>query len=146
MTETEFKKRTAVFAVAAIEFVETLPRGSSTRVLGKQLLRCATSVGANYRSACNARSRSEMKSKMNIALEEADESIYWIELLVRSGFVTKHEARDLAIEAKEIAAMLASSVITLAKARVVKEPSQDYDGTRLHGEDECFFDLTENDE
>jgi four helix bundle protein len=77
MDELELRKRTKRFALDVMRFTEALPRKRTTDVIGKQLLRCGTSVGANYRSACRARSKPDFISKMGIVLEEADEALYW---------------------------------------------------------------------
>jgi four helix bundle protein len=82
MTKDELKRRTRLFALDVIRLVELLPRSRTTEVLGKQLLRSGTSVGANYRAACRAKSSADFVSKMGIVEEEADEAIYWMELLV----------------------------------------------------------------
>ena len=85
MTKDELKRRTRRFALDVIRLVDSLPRSKTTEVIGRQLLRSATSVGANYRAACRARSSADFVSKMGIVEEEADESMYWMELLVDSG-------------------------------------------------------------
>ncbi len=85
MLADEMKKRTKAFALRVVRLVEVLPATRTADVIGKQLLRCGTSVGANYRAACRARSQADFISKMGIVEEEADETIYWIELLVESG-------------------------------------------------------------
>src|SRR5438552_13040131 len=79
--------RTKKFALATIKFCETLPKDETSRVLGRQLLRSGTSVGANYRAAHRAKSKADFISKMGTVLEESDESAYWIELLSDSGKV-----------------------------------------------------------
>jgi len=78
----DLKKRTKAFALRVIALVESLPRSRTANVIGNQLLRSGTSVGANYRSACRGRSPAEFVSKMGIVEEEADESLFWMELLV----------------------------------------------------------------
>ncbi|MEQ8848728.1 four helix bundle protein [Botrimarina sp.] len=83
----EIRQRTREFGLRAIRLVRSLPSDMVADTLGKQLLRSATSVGANYRAACRARSAAEFRSKLGICEEEADESIYWIELLVDSKLV-----------------------------------------------------------
>ncbi len=85
MDERTFKERTRKLALAIIRLVESLPRSRSLDVLARQLLRCGTSVGANYRAACRGKSASDMVAKLAIVEEEADEAIYWMELLVESG-------------------------------------------------------------
>ncbi len=87
MNSEKLKKRTKAFALRVIRLVESLPKGKTADVLGRQLLRCGTSVGANYRSACRARSTADFISMMGIVEEEADESIYWMELLIESGIL-----------------------------------------------------------
>ena len=83
--EQAFKNRTKQFALGVVKFVESLPRARVADVLGRQLLRSGTSVGANYRAACRGRSTSDVVAKLGIVEEEADESVYWMELLVESG-------------------------------------------------------------
>jgi four helix bundle protein len=78
------KERTKSFALQIIKLVEALPRGRTANVLGRQLLGAGTSVGANYRAACRAKSPADFISKMGIVKEEADETIYWMELLIES--------------------------------------------------------------
>jgi four helix bundle protein len=89
MNADDMKRRTRRFALEAIKLVESLPKGRTTEVLGKQLVRSGTSVGANYRAACRAKSPADFISKMGTVEEEADESAYWLELLVDSGLAPK---------------------------------------------------------
>lgn len=105
-------KRTKRFALAAIQLVETLPRTRTADVLGRQLLRSSTSVGANYRSACRAKSKADFTTKMCIVLEEADECEYWLELLIESGCAANDSAPGLLAEARELTAIAAASVRT----------------------------------
>ncbi len=112
MNPEQFKSRTKHFALRVIRLVETLPRSGAGRVIGQQLLRCATSVGANYRAACRARSRAEFIAKMGIVEEECDESVYWIELLVESGLVDAALLEDLRGEAEEILSLVVASIKT----------------------------------
>jgi four helix bundle protein len=84
MTETEFKQRTKAAALRVIRLVAVLPKTPAADVIGRQLLKAGTSVGANYRAACRARSRRDMISRIGIVEEEADESVYWLELLADS--------------------------------------------------------------
>jgi len=106
------KERTKAFALHIIRFVEELPRGRTTDVLGRQLLEAGTSVGANYRAACRAKSPADFISKMGIVEEEADETIYWMELLILSGLVRKSNITSLLDEADQILAMTVSSIKT----------------------------------
>jgi four helix bundle protein len=89
MNKEDFQKRTKAYALRVIRLVGALPETQIASVLGKQLLRCGTSVGANYRAACCARSQPDFISKMGIVHEEADESVYWMELLIESEIVSK---------------------------------------------------------
>ena len=114
MNETEFKARTKRLALRVIRLVSALPQNEmSAQVIGKQLLRCATSVGANYRAACRGKSTADMISKLSIVLEEADETLYWMELLVESELIPAHRLKNLMAETNEIVAMLVSSLKTL---------------------------------
>jgi four helix bundle protein len=113
MDEKTFKERTRRFAVRVIRLVEALPRSRSTDVIGKQLLRSATSVGANYRSACRGKSKADVIAKLGIVEEEADESIYWMELLVEGGSISEGKLKPLMTEAGEIVAMTVASIKTL---------------------------------
>ena len=90
MNQNEMKERTKKFALRVIRLVESLPNTKTSNVLGNQLLRSGTSVGANYRAACRAKSTADFISKLSVVEEEADESIFWIELLVESDQI-KHK-------------------------------------------------------
>ena len=122
MTEGEFKQRTKQFALDVILLTESLPRTQTAAVLGKQLLRCATSVGANYRAACRAQSPVDMIAKLAIVEEEADECSYWLELLVESATVPISRVAGLMQESNELTAMIVSSKRTL-KARLKDQES-----------------------
>lgn len=102
----EFKKRTKTFALRAIRLFQTLPSKVDAQILGKQLLRSSTSVAANYRAACRARSAAEFTAKIGIALEEADESLFWLEMLEESQIVKAELLVNLKQEADEITAIL----------------------------------------
>jgi four helix bundle protein len=108
-----FKRRTKEFALRVIELVDTLPKKPAAEVIGKQLLRSATSVGANYRAACRRKSTADVISKLGIVEEEADESMFWVELLVESSLVAKDRVRVLSSEANELVAMTVASIKTL---------------------------------
>ena len=112
MSEQDLKARTKAFALRIIRLVQSLPRGRTADVIGKQLLRCGTSVGANYRASCRARSPADFIAKMGIVEEEADESIYWMELLVESGLVRPELLANLIKEADELIAIVVSSIKT----------------------------------
>src|SRR5256885_514374 len=101
MTRAEFVARTKQFALAVVSLVEDLPVGRTADVVGKQLLRAATSVAANYRAACRARSRREFIAKMGIVEEEADESQFWIDILIARNAVDTERALPLREEASQ---------------------------------------------
>ena len=123
MNEQEFKDRTKKLALRIIRLVGSLPHTPTAEVIGKQLLRAGTSVGANYRAACRARSTADLISKLSIVLEEADESLYWMELLVESGLIFAKKLNSLMSETNEIVAMTSASVKTL-RDRAKSEKSQ----------------------
>ncbi|MEO3408401.1 four helix bundle protein [Mucilaginibacter sp. CAU 1740] len=105
MDKVELKKRTKKFATDIIRFVEELPRSRSIDILTHQLLRSSTSVGANYRSACRGKSTADFINKIVIVEEEADESIYWLELIEESGLVNSPTLPGLKKEANELTAI-----------------------------------------
>jgi four helix bundle protein len=111
-------QRTKAFALRVMKLVDALPRTRSADVIGRQLLRSATSVGANYRASQRARSKAEFIAKLGIVEEEADESGYWLELLSDGGLVPARRLADLLKEADEITAIVVTSL------RVAKRNSQ----------------------
>ncbi len=113
----ELLQRTQRFGVRAIRVIEALPPGTASWVLGKQLVRSATSVGANYRSARRARSTSEFIAKLGIAEEEADESIYWMQMLIQAGLVEAPRLDPLMQEAEELLAIIVASIRTAKRRR-----------------------------
>ena len=108
----DFKKRTKAYALRIIRLFEALPCQGAAPVLGRQLLRTGTSVGANYRAACRGKSRADFISKMGTVEEECDESLYWLEILVESGHVTPKRVADLMSEGTEILALVVASINT----------------------------------
>ena len=112
MLADEMKKRTRVFALRIIRLTESLPKTKTADVIGKQLLRCGTSVGANYRASCRAKSQADFIAKMGIVEEEADETIYWMELIVEAGLVEKERMTSLLEEANQLVAIVVSSIKT----------------------------------
>ena len=112
MNAEEMKKRTRAFALRIIRLVESLPKTRTAEVIGKQLLRCGTSVGANYRAACRAKSPADFIAKIGIVEEEADETIYWIELLIESEQINNERVNGLLEEANQIVAIVVSSINT----------------------------------
>src|SRR5438034_3713228 len=112
MNPNDFKKRTKAYALRIIRLYQALPRNGVSSVLGRQLLRAGTSVGANYRAACRAKSRADFVSKMGTVLEEADESAYWTELLSEAHKVEGEVAAPILHEANELVAIAISSINT----------------------------------
>jgi len=108
MTSEILKKRTKEFAVRVIKLVQKLSKSQENYVLGNQLLRSATSVGANYRSACRARSKADFISKITVVEEEADECAYWLELIIETGLIKENLIKDLLKEANELTAIFVS--------------------------------------
>ena len=104
--------RTKQFALQVIKFCENLPRDETSRIIARQLLRSGTSVGANYRAACRSKSKPAFISKMGDVLEEADESGYWVELLVDAARTDQQTATPLIDESKELVAISMSSINT----------------------------------
>jgi four helix bundle protein len=115
ISKDELKERTKQFALRVIRLASVLPEGPEGRVIRGQLLRCGTSVGANYRAAKRARSTADFISKMGIVEEEADESMYWIELIVESGLMDESRTSDPYKEADEILSMVVASIKTARK-------------------------------
>ncbi len=113
----ELKERTKQFALRVIRLASTLPEMPEGKVIRGQLLRCGTSVGANYRAAKRARSTADFINKMGIVEEEADETMYWIELTVESGLMDESRTADLYKEADEIVSMVVASINTARKRK-----------------------------
>lgn len=109
----EFRIRTKKFALRNIKLYQSLRKSDESRIIGKQLLRAGTSVGSNFRAATRARSRREYFSKLSIVVEEADESAFWMELLIESGIVNEKKLCSLYDEAIEITKVMASARKTL---------------------------------
>lgn len=101
--------RTKQFAIRVVKLFRALPKSADAQVMGRQLLRSATSVAANYRAMGRARSAAEFASKMGIVVEEADETLFWIELLVETDLVPEHRVVDLLDEAQQLVRIFAAS-------------------------------------
>ena len=119
----ESKDRTKAFALRIIKVIRALPPGMESRVIGHQLLRSGTAVAANYRAVCRARSRAEFLSKLSIVLEEADESAFWLELLVDAELISESRLGGLRSEANELVAIFNASRTTARKNRGKEGPS-----------------------
>jgi four helix bundle protein len=108
----ELKRRTKKFAIRVINLYRSLPRTEEARIIGNQVLRSGTSVAANYRAVCRARSRAEFIAKIGIVVEETDETVFWFELLVEARIVGERKMQGLLIEANELLAIFAASQST----------------------------------
>jgi four helix bundle protein len=118
----DLKQRTKRFALRVIRLVQALPRNRMGEVIGRQLLRSGTSVGANYRAVCRARSPADFVAKMHIVQEEADESLYWMELLTDAKVVEAPRVADLLREADELLAIFVASINTARRKIKPKGP------------------------
>ena len=112
MNPEDMKKRTRVFALRIIRLAESLPNTRTAKVIRNQMLRCGPAVGANYRASCRAKSKPDFISKMGTVEEEADETIYWMELLIDAEIVKRSRIADLLDEADEILSIVVSSIKT----------------------------------
>jgi len=108
------RNRTKKFVVDNIKFFRTLPKTEEAKIIGRQLLRSSSSVGANYRAACRARSQAEFHSKLSIVVEEADESAFWMEILVEAEVVKSSELNYLSDEANQILKIASASRKTVS--------------------------------
>jgi four helix bundle protein len=109
MTEDDLKKRTKAFALRVLKLVAALPKTIAGKTIGNQLARSGTSVAANYRAACRARSKVEFVSKLGIVEEEADESALWLELIIEGKLMNRTLVEPLWNEANELVAIMTSS-------------------------------------
>ena len=124
MTPDEMKKRTKQFGLRVIRLVGAMPGSKVSDVIGRQLLRAGTGVGANYRAACRSRSDGDFLARMGIVEEEADESLYWMEMLVDAGLVKADLVTDLLREGQEILSIVVASIKTVKQRRRKKPRRQ----------------------
>jgi four helix bundle protein len=117
MNAEELKARTKQFALRVMTLVDALPRSRSGNAIANQLVRSGTAVGANYRATCRARSKAEFIAKIGVVEEEADESAFWMELIVDSGLLPAAKMAALLQEANELTAIMAASRISAAQRR-----------------------------
>ncbi|MFZ2362591.1 MAG: four helix bundle protein [Anaerolineae bacterium] len=115
--KTDLKKRTKAFALRIVRLYTALPKTTVAQVLGKQVLRSGTSVGAHYREASRARSTAEFISKLEVAIQELDETLYWLDLLQEAAIVRPGQLTDLRAEAEELISIFVSSVRTAKHSR-----------------------------
>ena len=113
MNEVLFKQRTKRLALSVIKMTDSLPKSKAGHIIGRQIMRSATSVGANYRAACRAKSTADLINKLKIVEEEADETLYWLELIVEGNLLPESQVKTLMKESDEIVAMTVASIKTL---------------------------------
>jgi four helix bundle protein len=128
MNEREMIARTKQFALRTMKLVGALPKTIQGRAIGSQLMRSGTSVAANYRAACRARSKAEFIAKLGTVEEEADESAFWFELIIEGELPAPAQVQPLLLEASELVAITAASKKTasrtLAKSQIANRKSQ----------------------
>ena len=117
MSEPDLKKRTKAFALRVLKLVDALPKTTAGRALASQIVRSGTSVAANYRAACRARSTSDLIAKMGIVEEEADETLFWLELREESALVSAAKLTGIKQEANELIAITVASIKTARRNR-----------------------------
>lgn len=115
MNSEGLKKRTKQFVLRIMKLVDALPRTTTGRIIGGQLIRSGTSVGANYRAACRGRSRAEFSAKIGTVAEEADESCFWLELIIEGGLMEERLVKPLLDEANELTAIFTAAAKTSRK-------------------------------
>jgi len=123
MNAEDLKKRTKRFALRILRLVAALPNTVVGRAIGGQLVRAGTSVGANYRAACRGRSRAEFIAKIGVVEEEADESAFWMELIIEGKLLRQEKVEALLDEAKELAKIMAKSRLTAASRKITNRQS-----------------------
>ena len=117
MDREELKRRTKAFAVRIVKMAEVLPRTRAADIIARQILRSATSVGVNYRAACRSRSHKEFTARIGVVEEEADETLYWLEILVEAGIMPDAKLVDLIQEARELTAIFTATRYTASQNR-----------------------------
>ena len=113
ITQREFGNHTKQITLRVIQLVEILPNNQKAKIIGHQLLQAASSIGANYRSACRRRSAESLIQKLTAVEEEADKSLYWLEILIKSNLISENKLSALTKDLNEIVNMTASSIDTL---------------------------------
>ncbi len=110
MNADEMRQRTKQFALRTLKLCRALPRSLEADIVRRQMIRCSTSVGANYRAAQRARSKAEFRAKLGIVLEEADETCFWLELVIEDGMMARRRVDPLLQESNEIVAIIAAAL------------------------------------
>ena len=124
MDEAELKRRTKLFGLRVFKLVAALRKNVQGRAIGNQLVRSGSSVGANYRAACRARSKAEFISRLGVVEEEADESAYWMEMIIEADLIKPTLVKPLLAEANELVAIMTSSRISAAKKLIKNQKSK----------------------
>jgi four helix bundle protein len=119
-TSQDLRSRTSEFALRIVRLYSSLPKSTEAQVLGKQVLRSGTSVGANYREGCRAKSDPDIVNKFESVLQELDETDYWLDLLVRAGIVSASKVEPLTKETNELLAIF-TTIVTKIKKRIGKK-------------------------
>jgi four helix bundle protein len=121
MDAEDLKKRTKLFALRVLKLAAALPNSIEGRAIRGQLVRAGTSVGSNYRASCRARSKAEFIAKIGVVIEEADESGYWLELIIDGGFMSTARVTPLLIEAVELTKIMTQSRVTAVARNINKK-------------------------
>src|SRR5215471_4102003 len=114
----QIRDRTKQFAIRIVRLFRSLPKTEEARIIGRQVLRSGTSVAANYRAVCRARSKAEFVSRIGTVVEEADETVFWLELLIETGVISQSRTDGLLKEANELLSIFAASQRTAKKNRL----------------------------
>jgi len=112
----ELQNRTKQFAVRIVRMFQALPKAGEAQIIGKQVLRSGTAMAANYRAACRSRSKAEFAAKMGVVVEEADETVFWLELLIECGIVPVKKMQAILVEANELLAIFSASRRTIRQS------------------------------
>src|SRR5947207_13699813 len=131
MNEYDLQARTKTFALRVMKLIDALPRTSAGRIVADQLGRAATSVASNYRAACRGRSKAEFISKLGVVEEEADESAFWLELIIEGGLLKKSLVEPLWREANELVAIMTSSRKSASRSVVPASPRKGLRGRTI---------------
>jgi len=115
MDSPDLKDRTKAFSIRIIQLIKALPNDLASRTIANQIIRCGTSVGANYRAACIAKSRADFINKIKICAEESDETAFWLELLHESSIIPQSKLANLEREANELTSIFLKSIQTAKK-------------------------------
>ncbi len=120
--QTQIKHRTKQIGLQVIKLVDSLPNKISAWVISKQIIKSSTSIGANYRAACRAKSTADFINKLKIVEEETDETIYWLEMLEESTLIPKERITDLKKETNEILSIIVASINTVKEKSKIVNP------------------------